>query len=144
MGRDRMTRYNLIFVLNKTETKVLMCKRIKDPYQGKYNLVGGKIEDGEDLIESAYRELFEETGIAKSDIELQPYIDFIWHPVEMQMHVFIGKLETEVTLVEEVHPLEWIDIHANFFDTALFAGEGNIGHMVAIYQLRRSEIFKDE
>ena len=139
-----MTTYNLIFVLNNQETKILMCKRIKDPYKGKYNLVGGKVEDGEDLLDSAYRELFEETGVKKTDITLQPYIDFIWHPVAMQMHVFIGKLQREVTLVEEIHPLEWIDINANFFDTNIFAGEGNIGHMVSIYQLRRSEIFPNE
>jgi 8-oxo-dGTP diphosphatase len=144
MGRDSMTQYNLIFVLNKNETKVLMCKRTKDPYQGKYNLVGGKIEDGESLLDSAYRELFEETGIHQSDIQLQSYIDFIWHPVAMKMHVFIGKLETDVTLVEEIHPLKWIDINTNFFDTETFAGEGNIGHMVAIYKLRRSEIFPNE
>lgn len=139
-----MTRYNLIFVLNKNETKLLMCKRIKDPYKGKYNLVGGKVEDGEELLESAYRELFEETGIRQTDVELQPYIDFVWHPVAMQMHVFIGKLDEDVTLVEEVHPLEWIDIDADFFDTNTYAGEGNIGHMVAIYKLRRKEIFPDE
>lgn len=138
-----MTRYNLIFVLNPSETKVLMCKRIKDPYMGKYNLVGGKIDAGEDLLDSAYRELLEETGITTNDITLQPYIDFIWHPVHMQMHVFIGKLVHDVTLIPEVHPLEWMDITANFFDTDNFAGEGNIGHMMAIYKLRRKEIFDD-
>lgn len=138
-----MTRYNLIFVLNPSETKVLMCKRIKDPYIGKYNLVGGKIDAGEDLLDSAYRELLEETGITTNDITLQPYIDFIWHPVHMQMHVFIGKLVHDVTLIPEVHPLEWMDITANFFDTDNFAGEGNIGHMMAIYKLRRKEIFDD-
>lgn len=138
-----MTKYNLILVLNPEETAVLMCKRVKDPYLGKYNLVGGKIENDENPLESAYRELEEETGITKSDISIQPFIDFVWHPVDMLMHVFIGRLRHDVSVVEEVHPLHWIDVESNFFDTNVFAGEGNIGHMIAIYKLERDVIFHD-
>ena len=138
-----MTNYNLILILNPSETDVLMCKRMKDPYEGKFNLVGGKIEDGEDLLLSAYRELFEETGISRIDVTLQPFIDFIWHPADMTMHVFIGRLNHEVELEEEVHPLHWIPVASNFFDTNTYAGEGNIGHMMAIYQLHRRVMFDD-
>jgi 8-oxo-dGTP diphosphatase len=138
-----MKLFNLIMVLNPDETKVLMCLRSKDPYQGKYNLVGGKIEDGEDYLTSAYRELFEETGISKDRLVLSDFMDFVWHPIEMQMKVYIGRLETEVELVEEAHKLAWIDIDENFFDTDRFAGEGNIGHMIHIYKIHRNEIFKD-
>lgn len=139
-----MTTYNLIMVLNQDETKVLMLKRTKDPYLNKYNFCGGRVEDGEDLLESAYRELFEESGIHKKDITLLPYVDFTWHPVHMIMHVFIGRLQNEVTLVEEIHPLHWIDINSDFFDTNKFAGEGNIGHMIQIYHEIRSTIFDDQ
>ena len=37
-----MKKYNVILVYNQTEDKILMCKRTKEPYKGKYNLVGGK------------------------------------------------------------------------------------------------------
>lgn len=138
-----MTKYNLILILDSTEQNVLMCKRVKDPYTGKFNLVGGKIEDGEDHLDSAYRELFEETGITKQDVVLQPFIDFVWHPVDMMMHVYIGRLESNVTLIEEAHPLYWIPASSNFFDTEIYAGEGNIGHMMAIYRLQRGDLFAD-
>lgn len=138
-----MTLYNLIMVLNPNESKVLMIKRTKDPYRGKFNFVGGRIEDGEDLLDSAYRELFEESGITKEDIELHPYVDFTWYPVDMKMHVFIGRLTKEVTLVTEIHPLHWMDINSNFFDTNQFAGEGNIGHMIEIYHQTRSFYYDD-
>jgi 8-oxo-dGTP diphosphatase len=113
-----MTKYNLILVLNPTEDFILMCRRQTDPYKGKFNLVGGKIEDGEDIMESGYRELEEETGITKKDITLHRFIDFTWHPVDMEMNVLIGRLQHKVVLQEEAHPLHWIDVNANFFDVS--------------------------
>jgi len=44
---------------------VLMCYRLKDDFQkGRFNLVGGKIESGESIIDAAIRELKEETGLS--------------------------------------------------------------------------------
>ena len=64
-----MKGYNVIVVFNKEADKMLMCKRVKDPYKGLSNFVGGKIEAGEDGMSAAYRELFEETSITKNDIK---------------------------------------------------------------------------
>lgn len=135
-----MERYSLIMVLNQEETEVLMCYRTGNPYKGLYNFVGGKIETGEDDLQSAYRELEEETGITTKDIKLEPFIDFTWHPVNMEMKVFIGKINKPVILEEEKHPLEWISMKENFFDMKRFAGEGNIGHMVQIYFVTRENL----
>jgi len=128
-----MQQFNLVMVLNQTKDKVLMLYRKKNPYKGLYNMIGGKIEDGENHLESAYRELYEETGISKEDIFLIPFIDFVWHPLDMSMDVFIGKLNKAVNLVEEIHSLHWLDVNENFFDMTKFAVEGNIGHMMEIY-----------
>ena len=54
--------------VRKSGEKLLFCKRMKDPYKGKYNLVGGKIEPSEDGFVAAYRELEEETGITKEQV----------------------------------------------------------------------------
>ncbi len=132
-----MIKYNLIMVLNQEKTKILMCHRSKKPYMGLYNLPGGKIEENESHLESAYRELLEETNISKHDITLIPFIDFKWHTFDMSMDVFIGRLKKEVTLVEEAHKLYWIDIYENFFDLTKYAGEGNIGHMIEIYKINK-------
>ena len=59
---------NIIVIFNQDKTKLLMCKRKKDPYQGKYNFVGGKIKPGEDHLQAAYRELQEETNITNKDV----------------------------------------------------------------------------
>ena len=66
-----MKKLNVILVYNKEEDKILMCKREKEPYKGKFNLVGGKVEQGEKELDAAYRELQEETGITKQDINLK-------------------------------------------------------------------------
>ena len=47
-----MQGYNCIAVIHKNKTDWLMCRRLKDPYKGKLNLVGGKIEQGEDHLEA--------------------------------------------------------------------------------------------
>ena len=133
--------YNLCFVLNKDETKLLMGFRSKDPYKGLYNLLGGKIELGEDPLESAYRELEEESGISKSDIKMVPFMDYVWHQLNMEMKVFIGRLNYDVELRKEIHELHWIDISENFYNMKRFAGEGNIGHMVEIYNQTRENLY---
>ena len=62
---------------NQAGDKVLMCKEQKIAiYRGKFNLVGGHVEQNEDELHAAYRELQEETGITNSDITLTHIMDF--------------------------------------------------------------------
>ena len=70
-----MKKYNVIVVFDKDIKNTLMCIRTKEPYKGKYNLVGGKIEKENDGLNEAYRELVEETGINKNDISLNYFMD---------------------------------------------------------------------
>ena len=73
-----MQGYNCIMVYSKDQKSLLFCKRLWDPYEGLYNLVGGKIEPREDGFEAAYRELEEETGIGRDAIELSHMMDFTY------------------------------------------------------------------
>lgn len=135
-----MKKLNVIIVYNKEENKILMCKREKEPYKGKFNLTGGKLEDGEDSFQGAYRELEEETGITKEDITLTYLMNFDYKLLDMQLQVFAGKLNKEKELVEEVNKLYWIDADENFFDETKYAGEGNIGHMLCQVNKNRKQI----
>lgn len=56
-----------------------MCRRRKEPYSKLYNLVGGKIEDGESGDAAAYRELFEETSITRRDVTLVHLMDLTYY-----------------------------------------------------------------
>lgn len=128
-----MKKYNLVSVYNKEYNKILMCKRSKEPYKGKFNLVGGKVENGENEEDAAYRELKEETGITKEDIELRHLMNFQYIVSDIELEVYAGILNKEISLQEEINKLYWIDKNSNFFNTDEYAGHGNIGHIVMNY-----------
>lgn len=136
-----MKKLNVILVYNKEEDKILMCKRKKEPYKGKFNLVGGKVEENESELNAAYRELSEETGITDKDVKLTHIMNFQYKMTDMELEVYAGKLNKDVNLIEEVNELYWIDKNENFFDIEKFAGEGNIGHMLAQAEVNKEKIF---
>ena len=125
-----MKKYNVIVVFDKELKNTLMCKRTKEPYIGKYNLVGGKIEKENEELNEAYRELIEETAITKHDINLKYFMNIEYVSFNKDLEIYYGILNKDVELVEEVNKLEWIDINDNFFDMNKYAGEGNIGHII--------------
>lgn len=125
-----MQGYNCIMVYNVNRDRLLFCKRLKDPYKGLYNFVGGKINPDEDGFVAAYRELYEETGINRTNIDLHHMMDFTYYNQDCYVEVYVGYLKEEVTLKPEYHPLFWLDLNEDFFRADRFAGEGNIGHMV--------------
>lgn len=127
-----MTGYNCIMVYSPDRTRILMCKRVRDPYKGLYNLVGGHIEADESGEDAAYRELFEETAIGREDIILRHLMDFTYYNQGCYVEVWCGRLRCDVAVVDEVNPLEWIELtpDGDFFDMEKYAGEGNIGHML--------------
>ncbi len=138
-----MRGYNVIAVFAPDRRTMLMCKRVKDPYKGLYNMVGGKIESGEDGYTAAYRELYEETGITKDDIRITHLMTFTYPLCDEYVEVYAGGLKRSVTLHEEKNPLLWVDISENFFDMEKFAGEGNIGHIMEHVKLHEREIFDE-
>lgn len=136
-----MKKLNVILVYNQLEDKILMCQRAKEPYRGKFNLVGGKVENNEKEIDAAYRELEEETGITNKDITLTHLMNFQYALSDMELEVYAGKLNKEVEVIDEVNKLYWIDKKENFFDEERFAGEGNIGHMLKQAEIYRNDLF---
>lgn len=134
---------NVIVVYNKKEDKILMCLRKKEPYKGLYNLVGGKIEKDETGLESAYRELEEESGITKEDIILTHLMTFNYQMSNIELQVYTGKLNKNVKVVEEVNKLYWINANDNFFDMTKYAGEGNIGHIIEQIKLYKDRLLKE-
>lgn len=136
-----MKKLNVILVYNKNEEKILMCKREKEPYKGKFNLVGGKVEQGEKELDAAYRELQEETGITKEDINLKHLMNFQYEMSDMELELYVGKLNKEKVVIEEINKLYWLDKNEDFFNVEKFAGEGNIGHMVKQVEIYKNKLF---
>ena len=112
--------------------------------RGLSNLVGGKIEIGETGIEAAYRELHEETNISKEDIILHHLMDFAYHLQDCYVEVYVGRLKRDVSVSGDENILYWSDLDKNFFDMSLYAGEGNIGHMIEHVNYVKGKILSDE
>ena len=121
---------NVIAVYDHTRQKILMCRRRKDPYKGKLNFVGGKLEPGESSQAAAYRELFEETGITPQDISLVHLMDMVYYTYGMQIEVYAGQLNRECRVFGQENELLWLDAAEDFEDMGRFAGDGNIAHII--------------
>ena len=140
-----MRKLNLIVVFSDDLDKVLFCIRAKEPYKGLYNFVGGKVENGETNDDAAYRELFEETGISREDIELDHFMDLNYFKYENNLQVYYGILKHEVNLIEEKNKLEWVTINDEFLNNSKFAGNYNIPHIIRqikVYLKNGTEINK--
>ena len=85
-----------LILLNENNELLLMKTEDKDIQsdKGKYNglfwqMIGGKIEDGETIEETIYRELLEETGLKKEEVQIGK---IVWYgEVDLLMH---GSLTT--------------------------------------------------
>ena len=126
---------NCIVVFDKDKEKLLFCKRAKNPYKGLLNFVGGKVEPEENSENAAYRELFEETGISRRDIKLHRLMDMTYYQQQFVLEMYVGILEDDVPLIEEVNSLEWICITDDFAVSNRYAGDKNIAHIVEVAKM---------
>lgn len=130
-----MRKLNVVVVFNKKMDKLLFCIRAKEPYKGKYNFVGGKVEENETNDEAAYRELFEETGISSNEIDLDHFMDLNYFKYGNNVQVYYGILKNEVNLIEERNKLEWVEINEGLLNIEKFAGNYNIPHIIKQIQV---------
>lgn len=134
-----MKGFNVIVVLDETGGQILMCRRRKPPYRGLLNLVGGKIEPGEDGAHAAYRELQEETGITREDIVLTHLMDFTYCLTGVYLECYVGQLRRPFEVFGDENELLWVGVEQDFFDLGRFAGDGNLGHILEHVRLRRDQ-----
>ena len=60
----------LVFCKHMDGLNIMLIKREKDPFKDYWAFPGGFIEMNETLIESAKRELYEETGLTNIDLKV--------------------------------------------------------------------------
>lgn len=62
------------------EGKILLCKRAKDPFKGKWDLPGGYLEEKESPEDALRREMREELGIEIKSMKLSSVIGPCYYP----------------------------------------------------------------
>ncbi|MCL2045642.1 MAG: NUDIX domain-containing protein [Oscillospiraceae bacterium] len=138
-----MQGYNVILLYDVNIEHLLLCKRKKEPYRGRMNLIGGKIEYGENGIDSAYREMLEEANVEKEAVDLFHVMDFKYYMSDCYVEVYAGKLKYDVEVSGDENELIWSDLDCDFFDMEAYAGEGNIGHMIEQVKINAELIFNN-
>ena len=136
--------YNLIVVYSSDREKLLMCRRLKEPYKGLSNFVGGKIEEGEDGLDAAYRELWEETSVTREQIRLTHLMDFYYALTPCRVEVYVGRLNKDVRVHGDENQLLWLPADSNFEDMSRYAGEGNIAHIIEMIRDDIDNILPEE
>lgn len=102
-------------IIRREDGRVLMCRRLKAPESGYWNIVGGKIDKMEHSVDAARREAEEETGLKIGEINFLCIVEGIleeegqhWVSLIYVTDEFEG--EPVVTEPEKHSDLQWIDI----------------------------------
>ncbi len=132
-----MMHYTVCLLLCDSTQEVLLCKKDRTDFAGRYNGVGGKFNSGETPEECAIREIHEETGAnVAGRIRL---LGRSWLPQDCAMHdpegcvlhFFSANVEKNEVCQQpgETEPLEWFSTEEVLNTPVMsnkFAGPGHI------------------
>lgn len=92
--------------------QILLAMKKRGFGVGRYNGYGGKVQEGETIEQAAKREIEEESGLKKIELEQRGIITFDLERVEDLLEVHIYKIinfESEPIETEEMKP-RWFDL----------------------------------
>ncbi len=101
------------FILHPTEEKILLIKRASDVYTNNWEIVYGRINQGEELIDALHREVKEEVGLEVEIVRLLR----LWHVYRGEKKVeneifgttFVCRAQKDaVTISEEHSEFAWV------------------------------------
>ncbi len=102
----------LTLCLAKKDEMILLGMKKRGFGEGRWNGFGGKVEEGETIIEAAIREMEEESGLKAEELEEKGII--LFHFLDtgklLEVHIFdVLKYSGEITETEEMSP-KWFNI----------------------------------
>lgn len=107
---------NLTVVFNKRKDKVLLIKGHSNKlhWADTYNALGGHVEPGENVYESARREVEEESGVSltRDELRLAGLVHVKdYHDKYALMFLFYAVTETTKTKPSYEGEVEWVDVN---------------------------------
>lgn len=106
----------ILFSLQGENSEILLIERKHDPYKACWALPGGFVEMDETLLESALRELKEETGIEGIGLKQfrtygDPGRDPRGRTVSVMFYAMVDKSAIHACAGDDAASLQWFDIH---------------------------------
>lgn len=136
-----------VVLLNHANELLLMCmddptiRSVGEKYGGHFwTLIGGAIEANESIREAAAREIFEETGLTRADVELGPHVwfgelDLILddRPTHIRQEFLVARTrETEISLEHLVGNEKKVVTQVAWFSLDRITNSGEIIHPVRL------------
>ncbi|MCD4752636.1 MAG: NUDIX domain-containing protein [Anaerolineaceae bacterium] len=101
----------LLLVFKGQDVLLIKGSEKKNIWPQKYNGLGGHVERGEDILESSYRELAEESGQANIDLRLCGIVMVDVEPRRgVLLFIFCGEYAGEVLSDSDEGILEWVPV----------------------------------
>lgn len=99
----------LCFVMHRGKVLLIEYAARKGPMCGFFNGIGGHIEHGEGIIQSADREIFEEAGIKPTDTKLKGVIHFLnFFGKNTIVFVTVSHVDSENVIESDEGKLHWV------------------------------------
>lgn len=95
-------------------SEVLLGKKTRKLGKGFYNAPGGKVEEGESILDSIKREVKEEARLTVKNLKQVGLINFEFQDGSQGiiLHIFLTKdFEGELMDSEQMHEWKWFDFH---------------------------------
>ncbi|NJO02766.1 MAG: NUDIX hydrolase [Bacteroidia bacterium] len=97
--------------------KVLVIERAQPPFQGKWALPGGFVDENETVEQAAQRELEEETGLKQSSMKQlgvfsQPGRDPRGWVVSVAFYTLVNIRETDIRAGDDAAQAHWLEVSA--------------------------------
>jgi 8-oxo-dGTP diphosphatase len=101
----------LSFITYRNQVLLIRGAPHKRIWAGLYNGIGGHVESGEDILSSARREIFEETGLKVQTLQLCGIINAATPDPNLGVLLFIfrGEAVSQETTPSSEGTLEWFD-----------------------------------
>lgn len=112
----KLTTDAVVFCTINEKLMILLVKRGREPYKGKWSLPGGFLEDDEELIDGMKRELEEETGLKiKNAKQLKAYGQVDRDPrgrtISIAFVALIEQKDSKVKAGDDAAEAEWHNVH---------------------------------
>lgn len=121
MDSCALTAAGILFYAKKTGRRLFLMRNAKK-YRGTWGLVGGKIEEGETLLEGMLRESKEEIGFVPDIAKMIPVEKFTSPDSRFEFHTFIFVTNDEFTPVLNHEHVGYCWLDAGIWPTPLHPG----------------------